>query len=138
MNPDLGDLSLGVGVVSGPEKVSARRNGAALVGLLEEAGRGHGAVGPQRLVVLVAETVEALERPHDERDGGQLRPGVRHLLLVETEGLQWGSHMTIYYAVLGLRMTLHNIIHNYNVPRLQKEKRACIANGGQHTSKFQA
>ena len=39
-------------------------------------------------MVLVPKTVEVLKRSHDEKDGSKLCPGVRDLLLIETEGLQ--------------------------------------------------
>ena len=50
---DLSDLSFFTGEVAGPEDVGTGGHTAALIWLLEEAGGGHGAVGAQRLVVLL-------------------------------------------------------------------------------------
>ena len=75
--------------MSRPEEVGAGGNRATLVGLLEETRGGHGTVGPQRLVILVAKAVQLLKGAHDERNGRQLGTGVRHFFLVETEGLKY-------------------------------------------------
>ena len=61
MYTDLHDLSVFTGEVAGPEDVRAGGHAAALVWLLEEMGRGHGAVGAQRLVVLLPQTGQLLQ-----------------------------------------------------------------------------
>lgn len=68
--------------------MSAGADGAALVGLLQQLGGGQGALSPERLVVLLAETARPLEGADDQRDGCQLRLGVADLVLVQREGLR--------------------------------------------------
>ena len=58
---DLSDLSVFAGEVAGPEDVGTGGHTAALIWLLEEAGGGHGAVGAQRLVVLLPQTGQLLQ-----------------------------------------------------------------------------
>ena len=87
--PYLNDLPLRVGVVPRPEEVGTGGDGATLVGLLEETRGGHGTVGPQRLVILIAKAVQLLKGAHDERNGRQLGTGVGHFFLIETEGLKY-------------------------------------------------
>ena len=87
--PYLNDLPLRVSVVSRPEEVGAGGDRATLIGLLEETRGGHGTVGPQSLVILVAKAVQLLKGAHDERNGRQLSTGVRHFFLIKTEGLKY-------------------------------------------------
>ena len=93
---DLYDLSLWVSVVSWPEKVRTRCDRATLVGLLEETRRGHGTVGPQCLMVLVAKAVQLLKGAHNERDGCQLSTGVCHFFFIQTERLKYQKEKKNY------------------------------------------
>ena len=72
----------------------AGSDAAALVWLLQEAGGGHGTVGPQGLVVLLPETRQLLQSDNDQNDGSLLCPGVCHLFLIQSEGLGGGLQST--------------------------------------------
>lgn len=58
-----------------------------LVRLLEQLGGCQSTLGPQRLVVLLAETGGLLEGAHDEGHGCQLCLAVADLVLIQGEGL---------------------------------------------------
>lgn len=79
-----------VGAAPGPEQVCADADGSALVGLLQQLGGGQGALGPQGLVVFLAEAPHPLEGADDQCDGCQLGLGVADLVFIEGEGLQGG------------------------------------------------
>ena len=68
----------------------AGSDAATLVWLLQEAGGGHGTVGPQGLVVLLPKTGQLLQSANDQSDGRLLCPRVCHLFLIQSEGL-WGE-----------------------------------------------
>lgn len=74
--------------------MGAGADGAALVGFLQQLGGGQRALGPQGLVVLLAEAARPLEGPDDQGDGGQLGLGVADLVFVEREGLDGGRSDT--------------------------------------------
>lgn len=80
-------LAVSVRVPDGPEEVGAGAHGSALVRLLEQLGRGQGALRPQRLVVLLAEALHPLERADDQRDGRQLRLRIADLVFVQRKRL---------------------------------------------------
>lgn len=80
-------LAVSVCVPDGPEEVGAGAHGSALVRLLEQLGRGQGALRPQRLVVLLAEALHPLERADDQRDGRELRLGIADLVFVQRKRL---------------------------------------------------
>lgn len=81
-------LAVLVGAAPGPEEVGADADGSTLVGFLQQLGGSQCTLGPQRLVVLLAEAAHPLKGPDDQRDGGQLGFGVADLVLVQGEGLQ--------------------------------------------------
>ena len=65
-----------------PEEMRRNRDAATLIRLLQQLGRRHGALGTQRLVILLAEAAHLLERSNDERNGSQLSFGIANLFLV--------------------------------------------------------
>ena len=80
--------SLDFSALARPKQVRAGSDRAALVRLLEQLGGGQGALGAQRLMVLLAEAADLLEGADDQRDGGQLGLGVADLIFVQCERLR--------------------------------------------------
>ena len=63
--------------------MGADLNPAALVRFLEQLGGCQCALGPQGVVVLLAEALDLLQSADDQADGCELSPGVRYLILVQ-------------------------------------------------------
>lgn len=83
-------LAIFIGAAARPEEVGADADSSTLVGLLQQLGGSQRTLGPQRLVVFLAEAPHSLKGSDNQSDGCQLGFGVADLILVQREGL-WGE-----------------------------------------------
>lgn len=93
--------------------MGADADGSALVGLFQQFGGRQGALGPQRLVVLLAEAAHPLKGPDDQCNGGQLGFRVADLIFIQREGLQGGVTHTSWGIWEGPR---HSALRDNEVP----------------------
>lgn len=90
-----------VSAATGPEEMGADADCSALVWLFQQLGGRQCALGPQGLVVFLAEASHSLKGPDDQRDGGQLGFGVADLVLVQRESLERGSGLREKVGLVG-------------------------------------